>query len=201
MLRTHRLTVVAAATVLALATSVSSASAQDTTSRRRNWDVLISSGKLLPTGMQRDAIQSGDHTALRVARALTSTVAMTTTVGWTRRHNLAAAAAPYLTVFMLDVGPEVRTAQPIGRADGFALSPFAGAGLGTRSYSAQSVSSAARYNVAGYVGAGSEIGAGRIRVRLEARNYVSGFRAFDGSGNRTARNDVVVLAGLRIGKP
>lgn len=200
MLRPHRLMAAALATVLGLSTSSSFARAQDTASRRGNWDVLISSGKLLPTGVQRDAIQAGDHTALRIARLFTPTIALTSTVGWARSHDLADARTPYLNVFMLDVGPELRTTRPIGSENGVAVSPFAGAGVGTRSYSARSVSAAARNNVAAYVGAGAEIGRGRIGLRLEARDYVSGFRAFDGTGERMARNDVVVLAGLRIGK-
>ena len=44
---------------------------------------------------------------------------------------------------------------------------------------------------------GGELGRGRVRLRLEARDYVTGFKPLAGGGPTDTRNDVVVMAGLR----
>ena len=38
----------------------------------------------------------------------------------------------------------------------------------------------------------------RIRLRVEARDYATGFKPIAGGGSANARNDVVMMAGLRI---
>jgi len=45
---------------------------------------------------------------------------------------------------------------------------------------------------------GGELGVRRIRLRVEARDYVTGFRPLAGGGSSDTRNDVVVMAGLRL---
>ena len=66
---------------------------------------------------------------------------------------------------------------------------------GARSYNYRSLHVDARHDVS----AGGEIGLGRVGLRLEVRDYVSGFKPLDGGGTAATRNDVVVLAGLRFG--
>jgi hypothetical protein len=39
---------------------------------------------------------------------------------------------------------------------------------------------------------------GRVGLRLEARDYVSGFRPLVGGGSARTRNDVVALLGLSL---
>ena len=47
--------------------------------------------------------------------------------------------------------------------------------------------------------AGGELGIGRVRLRLEVRDYVTSFKPLDGKGAAGTRNDVV-MAGLRFVK-
>jgi len=198
MRRTTSVLSIAGLALAAVAVSGSSAAAQDA-SRSSRWEFLVSSGRLVPTGAQRGAVQAGNHTAAQLARSITPSLALTSTLGWARSRDVAVAST-HLNVFMVDVGSELR-AQRSTNTDGFSLSPFATAGIGARSYRARSVSASARHNAAAYLGAGGEIGIYRVRVRLEARDYVSGFRSFDGTGATVGRNDIVMMAGLRLVKP
>lgn len=186
---------------LLLAVAVTSlpmvAEGQSSAKSPSKWEFLVASGKMLPTGDQRDALNQGDHTSAQLAYFMHPAVAVTSNIGWTRSRNNSVATTPHLNVFMADVGSEVRIPRWMMR-DGVTVSPFGGAGLGVRSYSARSVSSKARNNAAAYVSVGSEIGTRRVRVRLEARDYVTGFKSFEGVGTRVARNDVVIMAGLRL---
>lgn len=52
--------------------------------------------------------------------------------------------------------------------------------------------------MAAYGSAGGEFGISRVRLRLEARNYVTGFKPLNGEGAADTRNDVAVMAGLRF---
>jgi hypothetical protein len=54
--------------------------------------------------------------------------------------------------------------------------------------------------VAGYGAVGGELRAGRVGLRLEARDYVSGFRPLAGGGSARTRNDVVALLSLSLRK-
>ncbi|HVZ47503.1 MAG TPA: hypothetical protein VG916_01855 [Gemmatimonadaceae bacterium] len=171
--------------------------AQDTTAAAPRWEVLVSSGRFVPAGALRESLDAGDHTGAQIAYVARPGLALNATLGWTRTHDLASADAARLSVVMLDVGAELRTARWL-RADGVTVSPFAGAGVGARRFVGNTVEAGARYNPAAYVGAGGEIGTRRVRVRLEAREYLSSFRALDGRGAPGAGNDLVVMAGLRM---
>ena len=55
-------------------------------------------------------------------------------------------------------------------------------------------------NLAGYLAAGGELGMGRIALRIEARDYATGFKPLVGGGKSEARNDVVIMAALRFNR-
>jgi hypothetical protein len=100
-------------------------------------------------------------------------------------------------VFTYDVGVEARA--PRWRERGaVTFTPFAGAGGGARSYNHRGLDVDATHALAGYAAAGGELGIGRVRLRVEARDYVATFRPLVGGGAAAARNDVMLLAGLRI---
>ena len=84
MLRTARFINIAiiAATAFAASSAVAgaqSAGAQDATARHTRWEFLVSSGKLVPTGAQRAALETGDHSAAQLSRVITPSLAMTST--------------------------------------------------------------------------------------------------------------------------
>ena len=106
---------------------------------------------------------------------------------------------PKLDVFTSDVGVEARPIRWFaGRAVTF--SPFAGVGAGARSYNYRKLDVDATHNLAAYGAVGGELGMGRVGLRLEARNYATGFRPLVGVGKSDMRNDVVVMAALSFNR-
>ncbi len=167
--------------------------------RRSGWEFLVPGGAVVPTGAQRGAMKRANLTAAQLAYVVRPALAVTATIGWARTRDIASAGDPKLDVFTYDVGAEVRGARRrVG--GGVRFAPFAGVGAGARSYDYRSLDVAATHNVAAYGAVGGELGARRIRLRLEARDYVSGFRPLGGAGTSEARNDVVVMAGLRYAR-
>jgi hypothetical protein len=147
--------------------------------------------------VQRDAIKRGSLTAAQLTYVLRPAFAITSTVGWARSRDVAIAGTPKLDVFTYDVGAEVRAPRSI-TGDAITLIPFAGAGAGGRSYNYRNLDVDATHNVAAYSSVGGEVGVRRVRVRLEARDYVTGFKPLGGVGAARTGNDVVVMAGVRI---
>jgi hypothetical protein len=160
------------------------------------WSVLVPGGKLVPTGAQRHTIGRGNLTAAQLAYVARPTFAMTSTVVWARSRDIATPGDPKLDAFTYDVGAEFRAPHWLA-GKGLSFSPFAGAGAGGRSYNYRKLALDATHNAAGYVSAGGEVGIRRLGVRLEARDYVAGFKPLDGAGAARTGNDVVVMAGLR----
>jgi hypothetical protein len=185
-----RLAIAALGLLTATATTV-----EAQTSPTKRWDLIVPSGMVVPTGAQRDAIKRANVTAVQISYAVAPAVAITGTVGWARSRDVASVDEPKLDVFTYDLGAEV-SAPRMG--SGISFSPFAGVGLGARSYNYRSLHVDATHNPAAYASVGGELGKGRVSLRLEARDYVTGFKPLDGRTGTDARNDVVVLVGLRI---
>ena len=78
-----------------------------------------------------------------------------------------------------------------------AFTPFAGLGVGGRTYDYRDLDLDAKTNAAGFGVLGGELGFGRTGLRIEARDYVSRFKPFTGGDSKT-RNDVTVAAGLTL---
>jgi hypothetical protein len=165
--------------------------------RTPRWSILVPSGALVPTGAQRHTIKRGNLSAVQLAYIARPTFAITSTVGWARSRDIATAGDPKLDVFTYDIGAEVRAPQWLD-GNGMTLSPFAGAGAGGRSYNYRKLDVDATHNVAGYTSAGADLGIRRVGVRLEARDYVAGFKPLTGAGAARTGNDVVVMVGLRL---
>ena len=196
-----RSAVIAAAVSSALiATSTLSAQvseSQDTTRKQTRWEVSVPGGAIVPTGAQRDAIKRGNLTALQLTYVARPALAITSTVGWARSRDVATVGDPKLDVFTYDVGAEVRAPRWLaGKTVTF--SPFAGVGAGGRSYNYRKLNVDATHNLSAYASVGGEVGVRRVRVRLEARDYVSGFKPLAGQGAARTGNDVVVMAGVRL---
>ncbi len=88
--------------------------------------------------------------------------------------------------FSYDIGgecrlPRMRTDAPVN------VKPFIGIGAGARTSNFRNVDAATTTHAAAYASAGAEVGLGRVRLRLEARDYVT-----------KRGSDVAILAGLRL---
>ena len=161
------------------------------------WEILVPTGRMLPMGVQRGALESGKLTALQVSYAVHPSLAITTMAGWARSRDIATLDDPKVDVFTYDLGAELRASR-WDAGHGIMLRPFAGAGTGGRSYNYRSLDVDATHNLAAYVSMGGEVGYRRIRLRLEARDYVTGFKPLTGGGDSDTRNDVVVMAGIGV---
>lgn len=164
---------------------------------RNGWELHLSSGALVPAGAQRSAIKSAKLSTAQLSYVVRSRYALTTTFGWARSRDLGAVGRPKLDVFTYDVGAEARAPRWID-GKSMSLTPFVGAGAGSRSYNHRRLDVAATHNLAGYAAVGGEAGWSRVRVRLEVRDYVTGFKPLMGSGAAATRNEVVTLVGVRF---
>jgi hypothetical protein len=163
------------------------------------WEVRATSGGLIPTGVARNTLKDAQLSAMQVSWLVRPSFALTATFGWARSRDLLTTDHPKLDVFSYDVGAEARaperfTGSPV------TFAPFVGVGAGARSYNYRNLDVDATHNVAGYGTAGGEFGAGRVGMRLELRDYVTGFKPLTGRGVSDRRNDMVFMVGLRFKK-
>ncbi len=187
-LGTTGLALTAFAAVGLLTSTTRAAEAQVAAEPVPSWEFVVPGGKLIPTGGQRDVLASAGVTAVQLSYVPRPTLAVTGTVGWARSRDVAAPNHPKLDVFLFDVGTELRAPRWIVRG-AVTLSPFAGVGGGARAYNRRSLDEITK-GMTAYAAAGAELGFRRIRLRIEARDYLSGLEAL--------RNDVAMMFGIRI---
>lgn len=208
-----RVAITATGLVAMMAATAPSANAQDASqamapaatsqpqaapSSAAKWSFLVTEGSVHPTGAQRQAIARGRATAAQLSYSVVPAFAVNTTLGWARSRDLSSLGDAKVDVFSYDIGAEVRTpVPPTGR--GFAVRPFAGVGAGARSYNYRGAGLDSTHTGSAYVSGGAEVGMGRVRLRVEVRDYVTGL-GFNRGGPSSTRNDVVVMTGLRFVK-
>ncbi len=190
-----RAVVAAAIGILAAA----QAGAQEREASTPKWELRSTTGGMIPTGDQRQVLKNAQMSGAQLAWALHPAVAITGSFSWARSRDLMTTNTPKVDVFTSDVGVELcpKTWGAQGRTT---FSSFASLGLGARSYNYRKLDVDATHNLAGYVGAGGEVGFGRVGLRLEVRDYVAGFKPLAGVGSAETRNDVVIMAGVRFNR-
>lgn len=198
--RVARATLVGAGVLGFLLAPTRPAGAQSTAPLTSAWEFRITSGAFVPTGSLRNTLRNAEVTALQLSWAIRPSLAFTGTFGWARSRDLSTAQTPKLDVFSSDVGVEFRAGAWFTR-HAVTFTPFAGLGAGVRSYNYRSLDANATHNAAGYGTVGGELGIGRVGVRLEVRDYATGFKPLVGRGPSDVRNDVVMMAALRFNRP
>ncbi|MEP7382102.1 MAG: hypothetical protein ABI910_10475 [Gemmatimonadota bacterium] len=189
----------AGGTFAVILSSTHAVMAQESAPRTGAWEARVSSGAFVGAGDQRHAVKDAQLTSLQVSRILRPRLALTGTFAWARSRDLASVDAPKLDVFTSDLGVELRSAEHfVDRR--LSLSTFAGVGGGARSYNHRSLDVPATHNLAGYASIGGEVGMRRVALRLEARDYATGFKPLVGRGRSAVRNDVVLMGALRINR-
>lgn len=168
-----------------------------TDTAKNGWEMLFSSGALVPTGVERKSIKDAQLSTGQLSYVVASRFAVTTTVGWARSRDLIAENTPRLSVFSYDVGLEARAPRWAAN-DALAFTPFSGVGVGGRSFDHRGGDLATTHAPTGYASLGGELAVGRARVRLEARDYLTHMTPLIGGGPRELRNDVTIIAGFRI---
>jgi hypothetical protein len=182
-----------------LLASARTAEAQTPPQPPADWEFYVSTGRLIPTGVQRDTLKGADLTSLIVSYVPRPSFGITGTFGWGRSHDIAYAGEPKLDAFIFDLGAEARAPQ-LSMGSAWKVAPFVGIGGGTRSYNIPKLGAEATHNVAGYASVGGEFAIRRVHLRLEVRDYVSSFKPLVGDGKTATHNDVVVMLGLRFVK-
>ena len=170
-----------------------------TTQPNSPWELRFTSGALVPTGSQRHFLKDAPMSAAQLSWLVRPSLAVTATIGWARSRDITTNTRPKLDVFTSDVGVEARPFHWFAKQT-VSFSPFVGVGAGVRSYNYRSLDADAAHNVAGYVAAGGELGMGRVGLRLEVRDYATGFKPLLNAGTSATRNDVVIAIGLRLKK-
>jgi hypothetical protein len=163
----------------------------------KRFELLVSSGSMVPTGVQRDAVKRANLTVGQFIYVARPAIAIAASLGWARTRDLALQAGSRLNVFTYDLGAEFR-GVPVS-AGKVTARPFVGAGAGARTYDYRSADSDARHNASGYASVGGELRYRRIGLRVEARDYVTSFKPLTGGDSAPVRNDIVFMAGLRFG--
>lgn len=175
------------------------AQAQTTQHRPGSWEIRSANGGFLPTGEMKSALKAAHMSGAQITWNVNKAVAVTSNFSWAATKDLASANTPKLDVFTSDIGVELCPKQ-WGDATGVSFNTFTVMGAGARSYNYRKLDVDATHNLAGYAGAGAELGVGRLGMRLEVRDYVSGFKPLMGVGKSERRNDVVIMAGLRYNR-
>jgi hypothetical protein len=175
-----------------------SAAAQAPATPARTWEFNLTSGALVPTGALRETVKNASVSAAQLSYVIVPSVAVTSTFGWGRSRDLSTVNDPKLDVFTYDIGLEGRAPRIGEKAIGF--SPFVGLGAGGRSYNYRSLAIDATHNLAAYAAMGGEIAVPHVRLRLEVRDNVAGFKPLSGSGRSETANDLVAMLGVRFSK-
>jgi hypothetical protein len=184
-----RTTTLVGALVLAAA-FMAPAGAQQSASIWTKLELRPYGGAYIPTGdVHRKFAKDASVWGAQASWIFTPMIAVTGNFAWAPSENSDIIPADRLDVFQYDLGVEGRLPAMFA-----GLGPFAGAGLGGRSYHLRNVDT--KTNVDGYFGLGADYGIGRSRLRLEGRDYISRFDSFDGVLQNGTRNDVTVTLGL-----
>lgn len=192
-------TAVTRATIAAGILAITNVAAAQEPARAGAWEIRVPTGSFIATGAQGNQLRDAHLTAFQLSRIVRQHFAVTGTFAWARSRDLTIAGTPKIDVFTFDAGFEARSAiWSAGKH--VSLSTFTGLGAGARSYDYVKLDASAKTNIAGYAAAGGEIGVRRVALRLEARNYTSGFKPLIAAGMADTRNDMVVMATVRFSR-
>jgi Outer membrane protein beta-barrel domain len=178
--------------VLALILAAVKLTAQETPGARGAIRPYV--GAYIPTGEQRDFLKDAVLVGAQASWTLDPSVALTASFGWTPSRDKITAGDQKIDAFQYDLGLEGRSAQ----LSAGALTPFIGAGIGSRTYSYRDLNVDSKTDFDGYGALGFDVGVGPVGIRIEGRDYVSRFQPLTGGGETKTRNDVALVAGLGV---
>ena len=151
-------------------------------------------GAYIPTGQQRDLFRAHSMFGGQAALEIAPFFHVLGSFGWVPGQTKYAVADREVNIFTYDVGAEVNGLVPL--YGDWLLKPFAGIGLGARSYAYKADALADRSCAAGYGAIGTEFQLDRLALRAEARDYVYCFKAPVIGVKSKTRYDVGLSLGL-----
>ena len=154
-------------------------------------------GAYVPTGDQRDFLKDAVLLGAQASWVCIEQFPITGTFGWSPSKDRLGAGDQTLDVYQYDIGAEGRLTSGTS-SSAWQFTPFAGLGIGGRTYNYRDLDVEAKTNVAGYGALGGELAVGGWGIRLEARDYISRFKPLTGTGETKTRNDITIATGLSV---
>jgi hypothetical protein len=151
-------------------------------------------GTVIPTGKLRELFLDAPMAGISTAVELKPTLHVLATFAWIPAQNKYGLAQNNVNIFQYTAGAELGFVKPF--AGNWELRPFAGVGLGARTYAFQGVGLANKTCFAGYGALGTEFQIARTALRLEARDHVFCYRSPVSGVSSTTRNDVGLSLGV-----
>lgn len=181
---------------LALVALLAVARAASAQVRGPRFEMRPFAGAYVPTGRQSDAFGSAFTLGTQGAVDVTRSIAFVGNFAWIHGTDRLSVMGARVETFQYDAGLEVGLSRPVEAA--FMLRPFVGLGGGARTYGYRDPDNATRTFATGHAALGTEFLVGRTALRLELRDYVSGYAA-PGSTKSVTRNDVTYTLGFAWG--
>lgn len=151
-------------------------------------------GAIVPTGELRNLFLDAPMFGVSTAVEVKPTVHVLATFAWVPAQDKYGQAQNNVNIFQYTVGAELGFVRPL--AGRWELRPFAGLGLGARTYAFQGVGLKDRTCVAGYGALGTEFQIARTALRLEARDNVFCYRSPISGVSSKTRNDIGLSLGV-----
>jgi hypothetical protein len=151
-------------------------------------------GAVIPTGDQRSLFMDAGMAGVQAAVELKPSLHLVGTFAWVPGQNKFGVAQNNVNIFQYNVGVELGFVQPL--AGNWELRPFAGIGVGGRTYAYEAPSLADKTCTAGYGALGTEFQLARTALRLEARDNLFCYRSPVAGQRSKTRNDIGLSLGV-----
>jgi hypothetical protein len=154
-------------------------------------------GAYLPTGEHANVLKPGTVVGFQAMVKASEYLSAVATAAWSLTEDKTASLDGAVEVLPYDLGAEAGMNRAL--ANGMVLRPFVGLGIGGRSYGYRDREPHPQHSLSGYGAAGGQLQLGRLGLRIEARDYISGFKGLSGElAQRKTRNDVTIATGLAV---
>jgi hypothetical protein len=151
-------------------------------------------GAVVPTGELRKLFVDAPIFGVSTAVELKPSIHVLATFAWVPSQDKYGLAQNNVNIFQYTAGAELGFVTPLGGS--WELRPFAGIGVGARTYAFQGVGLKDRTCFAGYGALGTEFQIARTALRLEARDNVFCYRSPISGVSSKTRNDVGLSLGV-----
>lgn len=151
-------------------------------------------GMMIPTGELRDLFLDAPLFGIASAIEVKPTFHVQATFMWVPAQDKYGLAQNNVNLFQYTAGAELGFVRPL--AGRWELRPFAGVGIGGRTYAFQGLGLKDRTDFVGYGAVGTEFQIARTALRLEVRDNVFNYRSpIPGTGSKTL-NDIGLSLGV-----
>ena len=181
----------AALVVAALALGASTLVAQAT---KVKPEIRPFAGAMIPTGELRQVFMDAPMAGISTAVELEPSIHVLATFAWVPTQDKYGLAQNNVNIYQYTAGAEFGFVRPFARS--WELRPFAGLGIGGRTYMFQGIGLPDKTSLVAYGALGTEFQVARTALRLEVRDNLFDYRSpISGVSNKT-RNDIGLSFGV-----